>query len=107
MQLLLVNLEPLQDLAKPLTTHFRDEDRFFDSQPWTVYFHLGISFLGQSSLQLEKYSNCKRQRILDNYGDMRHQMACQLLSLWSHLGQLKLHFIPGMRHYTRYNMHEG
>ena len=75
-------------------TYFRDEGHF-DSLPWTVYFHLGVAFLGQSLLQLEKYSNCKRQRILDQYGDMRHQMAFQILSLWSHLGSLRLHFIPG------------
>lgn len=76
-------------------TYFRDEDHF-DSQPWKVYFHLAVSFVGQNTLQLERYSTCKRQRILDNYGDMRHQMACQVLSLWSHLGALKLHFIPGI-----------
>jgi dedicator of cytokinesis protein 3 len=88
-------LKTLQDLARPLMTYFRDEGHF-DSLPWTVYFHLTVSFVGQSTLQLEKYSLCKRQRILDNYGDMRHRMACQILSLWSHLGNLKLHFIPGM-----------
>ena len=84
----------LQDLAKPLMTYFRDEGHF-DSQPWTIYFHLGVAFMGQPVLQLEKYSCCKRQRILDHYGDMRHLMACQILSLWAHLGPIKLHFIPG------------
>ena len=75
-------------------TYFRDEGHF-DSQPWTIYFHLGVAFMGQPVLQLEKYSCCKRQRILDHYGDMRHLMACQILSLWAHLGPIKLHFIPG------------
>ena len=84
----------LQDLAKPLMTYFRDEGHF-DSQPWTIYFHLGVAFMGQPVLQLEKYSCCKRQRILDHYGDMRHHMACQILSLWSQLGALKMYFIPG------------
>ena len=37
----------------------------------------------------------KKQRILDRYGDMRIQMAYQIMSLWSHLGELKHHFIPG------------
>ena len=75
-------------------SYFRDENQF-DSLPWTVYFHLGVAFMAQNGLQIEKYSSCKRQRILNNYGDMRHRMACQILSLWSHLGNLKLHFIPG------------
>ena len=77
--------------------YFRDEG-YFDSQPWTNYFHLGVAFMAQPGLQLEKYSCCKRQRILDHYGDMRHHMACQILSLWSHLGPLKMHFIPGEWH---------
>ena len=75
-------------------TYFRDEGHF-DSLPWTVYFHLGVAFIAQSTLQVDKYSNCKKQRFLDQYGDMRHQMAFQILSLWSHLGSLRLHFIPG------------
>jgi hypothetical protein len=95
----LLLLLQFQDLAKPLLSYFRIMDggasSNFDSHPWTVFFHLGVAFISQPVLQLENYSSCKRQRILDHYGDMRLQMACQLLSLWSHLGALKLHFIPG------------
>ena len=76
--------------------HFSDaKSKVLHGRGFKHCFHLAVSFVGQSSLQLEKYSLCKRQRILDNYGDMRHRMACQILSLWSHLGNLKLHFIPG------------
>jgi hypothetical protein len=45
--------------------------------------------------QLEAVSDLKRDRILKRYGDMRCHMGFQLLSLWSHLGDLKQHFIPG------------
>ena len=31
----------------------------------------------------------------ERFGDMRMKMAFQILSLWSHLGELKQNFIPG------------
>ena len=96
----------LQELARPLLSYFGGGVSAaasnsglggqFDSGPWTAYFHLGVAFVASAPvLQLENYSSCKRQRILDAYGDMRLQMALQLLSLWAHLGPHKLNFIPG------------
>lgn len=38
----------------------------------------------------------KREKIIERYGDMRVLMGFQILSMWSHLGEHKLHFIPSM-----------
>ncbi|CAB4067450.1 DOCK3 [Lepeophtheirus salmonis] len=72
------------------------KDEYFDSQLWTNYFTLGVSFIKQSSLQLENHSESKKKKILKRYGDMRKSMSLQVLSLWEHLGGMKVHFIPGM-----------
>ena len=70
-------------------------------QLWTGFFTLGVAYINQDVLQLEDdrvnsaMTMTKKQRILDRYGDMRIQMAYQIMSLWSHLGDLKHHFIPG------------
>ena len=73
-------------------------------QLWTGFFTLGVAYLNQNVLQLDSRVNgvmtmAKKQRILDRYGDMRIQMAYQIMSLWSHLGELKHHFIPGKTFY--------
>jgi len=72
-----------------------DEDEGIDSQMWTKYFQVGISFLNQPALQIENFSPYKRDRILSRYGDMRSHMGFQILSLWSKLGDNKSQFIPG------------
>jgi hypothetical protein len=59
------------------------------------YFTLGVTFLSQPDLQLERMSDLVRHRISERFGDMRMKMAFQILSLWSHLGELKQYFIPG------------
>lgn len=50
----------------------------------------------QPSLQLEQFSEVKREKIIEKYGDMRVLMGFQILSMWSQLGERKLEFIPGM-----------
>lgn len=55
-----------------------------------------MDYLTQSSLQLEQFSEVKREKIIEKYGDMRVLMGFQILSMWSQLGEHKLHFIPSM-----------
>eukprot|EP00095_Tigriopus_kingsejongensis_P008592 maker-scaffold1083_size63694-snap-gene-0.15 protein:Tk08592 transcript:maker-scaffold1083_size63694-snap-gene-0.15-mRNA-1 annotation:"dedicator of cytokinesis protein 3 isoform x2" len=90
-----VLMNALQELAKPLLIYFREEQQF-DRQLWMNYFTLAVNFLCQSELQLEKVQEMKRQYILQQFGDMRMRMAFQILSLWSHLGDLKQNFVPGI-----------
>jgi dedicator of cytokinesis protein 3 len=55
-------------------------------QLWGSYFNLAVAFLTQPSLQLEKFSEVKREKIIEKYGDMRVEMGFQILSMWSNLG---------------------
>lgn len=85
----------LEEFAKPLVYRFLGPNTF-DSQLWCSYFSLAVTFLTQPSLQLEQYHEAKRRKILNMYGDMRVSMGLQILSMWSQLGNHKLHFIPSM-----------
>ncbi|XP_032308496.1 dedicator of cytokinesis protein 3 isoform X1 [Drosophila ananassae] len=85
----------LEEFAKPLVYRFLGTQAF-DSQLWWCYFSLAVSFLTQPSLQLEQYREPKRLKILHSHGDMRVLMGFQILSMWSQLGEQKLHFIPSM-----------
>lgn len=85
----------LEEFAKPLVYRFLGPNSF-DSQLWCSYFSLAVAFLTQPSLQLEHYHEAKRRKILNTYGDMRVSMGLQILSMWSQLGNHKLHFIPSM-----------
>ncbi|XP_023246842.1 dedicator of cytokinesis protein 3 [Copidosoma floridanum] len=89
-----IMLKSLQELAQPLA--FRFLHGSFDSQLWSTYFNLAVAYLTQPSLQLEQFSEVKREKIVEKYGDMRVLMGFQILSMWSHLGERKLEFIPGM-----------
>lgn len=46
-----------------------------------------MEFLTQPALQLEKFSEVKRGKIIEKYGDMRVLMGYQILSVWSKLGK--------------------
>lgn len=85
----------LEEFAKPLVYRFLGF-KAFDSQLWCSYFSLAVAFLTQPSLQLEKYQEFKRRKILHSHGDMRVLMGFQILSMWSQLAEQKLHFIPSM-----------
>ncbi|KAH8346884.1 hypothetical protein KR059_001528, partial [Drosophila kikkawai] len=85
----------LEEFAKPLVYRFLAPNGF-DSQLWWSYFSLAVAFLTQPSLQLEQYREPKRLKILHSHGDMRVLMGFQILSMWSQLGEQKLHFIPSM-----------
>ncbi|XP_048266841.1 dedicator of cytokinesis protein 3 isoform X3 [Bombus affinis] len=84
-------LKSLQELAQPLASQAS-----FDSQLWSTYFNLAVAYLTQPSLQLEQFSEVKREKIIEKYRDMRVFMGFQILSMWNHLGDRKLEFIPGM-----------
>nr|XP_022902417.1 dedicator of cytokinesis protein 3 isoform X2 [Onthophagus taurus] len=92
-----VMLKALQELAQPLAFKFLDSRTgYFDKELWTNYFNLAVDYLTQQSLQLEQFSEVKREKIIEKYGDMRVLMGFQILSMWSQLGEHKLHFIPSM-----------
>ncbi|XP_066149763.1 dedicator of cytokinesis protein 3 isoform X2 [Euwallacea fornicatus] len=92
-----VILKALQEFAQPLAFRFLDSKAgYFDKELWTNYFNLSVNYLTQQSLQLEQFSDVKREKVIEKYGDMRVLMGFQILSMWSQLGECKLHFIPSM-----------
>ena len=48
-----------------------------------------MTFLTQPALQLENFSEVKREKLLQKYQDMRVMMGFQLLSMWSLLGRCR------------------
>lgn len=99
-------LKSLQELAQPLAFKFLDTHTgYIDKevrkskisqvilipidlfQLWTNYFNLAVHYLTQESLQLEQFSDVKREKIIEKYGDMRVLMGFQILSMWSQLGE--------------------
>ncbi|KAG8233145.1 hypothetical protein J437_LFUL010375, partial [Ladona fulva] len=90
-----VLLAALQEFAQPLVFRFLERIHF-DHQLWSNYFNLAVSYLTQPALQLEKFSEARREKIIEKYGDMRVLMGFQILTMWSNLGEHKIHFIPSM-----------
>ncbi|XP_028418847.1 dedicator of cytokinesis protein 3-like [Dendronephthya gigantea] len=90
-----VILGAVQNFSQALTDNFLLEDAF-DYQLWSTYFHLAISFVSHEILDVQKYSEAKRTKILEKYGDMRHVMGNELVRMWNCLGDLQSHFIPSM-----------
>ncbi|KAF4516778.1 hypothetical protein B566_EDAN004617 [Ephemera danica] len=91
----LVMLAALREFSQPLALRFLDR-LSFDHQLWSSYFNLAVSFLTQPALQLEQFSEVKRDKVLARYGDMRVAMGFQILDMWSRLGEHKISFIPSM-----------
>ncbi|KAG8186361.1 hypothetical protein JTE90_026781 [Oedothorax gibbosus] len=85
----------LQEFSQPLTIDFLD-GLDFDEQLWSSYFSLAVAFLTQPALQLETFSDVKKDKIIEKYGDMRVLMGFQILSMWDKLGDHKIFFIPVM-----------
>lgn len=85
----------LEEFAKPLVYRYLSFQTI-NSQLWWAYFSLAVAFLTQPCLQLEKYHDAKRRKILHSFSDMRVLMGFQILSMWSQLGDHKLNFIPSM-----------
>ncbi|XP_045614067.1 dedicator of cytokinesis protein 1 isoform X2 [Procambarus clarkii] len=67
----------------------------FNEAVWSSFFHCAINFITQPSLQLEDFTQSKRNKILHRYGDMRRETALEIKSLWFSLGQHKIRFVAG------------
>uniref|UniRef100_A0A3Q3JZH3 Dedicator of cytokinesis 5 n=1 Tax=Monopterus albus TaxID=43700 RepID=A0A3Q3JZH3_MONAL len=78
-----------------LNTYFLDQAHF-ELQLWNNYFHLTVAFLTHRTLQLESFSQEKRNKILNKYGDMRKPMGFKMRDMWYNLGPHKMKFIPAM-----------
>ncbi|XP_056000807.1 dedicator of cytokinesis protein 3-like isoform X2 [Ostrea edulis] len=85
----------IEYLSSALSEHFLKKDQF-DMQLWSHYFNLAVAFITQPSLQLERYSEAKKQKIIDRYQDMRILMGQQIQNLWENLGPNRRHFIPSL-----------
>uniref|UniRef100_A0A096MDE6 Dedicator of cytokinesis 5 n=1 Tax=Poecilia formosa TaxID=48698 RepID=A0A096MDE6_POEFO len=68
----------------------------FELQLWNNYFHLTVAFLTHKTLQLESFSQEKRTKILNKYGDMRKDMGFRIRDMWYNIGPHKMKFIPSM-----------
>ncbi|XP_030057685.1 dedicator of cytokinesis protein 5 isoform X1 [Microcaecilia unicolor] len=90
-----VFLQAVNQFAEVLNKRFLDQTNF-ELQLWNNYFHLGVAFLTQDSLQLENFSQEKRNKILKKYGDMRKEIGSKICIMWYNLGAHKIKFIPSM-----------
>uniref|UniRef100_A0A3B4BMB5 Uncharacterized protein n=1 Tax=Periophthalmus magnuspinnatus TaxID=409849 RepID=A0A3B4BMB5_9GOBI len=68
----------------------------FNKQLWDNYFLLTVAFITHKTLQLETFSQEKRTKIVNKYGDMRKIMGFKIKEMWNNLGQNKIKFIPAM-----------
>lgn len=66
----------------------------FEYQAWHTFFKCAITFITQPSLQLEKFSQDKRMKVTEKYGDMRKTMGLEVRQMWFNLGQHKVAFVP-------------
>lgn len=85
----------IEYLSAALSEHFLQKDQF-NMQLWSHYFNLSVAFITQPSLQLERYSEAKKQKIVERYQDMRILMGQQIQTLWENLGANRRHFIPSL-----------
>ncbi|KAG8178683.1 hypothetical protein JTE90_011611 [Oedothorax gibbosus] len=68
----------------------------FEIQVWNNFFHCAIAFLTQDALQLEMFSQNKRNKIVLRYKDMRRETGFEIRAMWFNLGFHQIHFVPGM-----------
>ncbi|KAF2367981.1 DHR-1 domain [Trinorchestia longiramus] len=88
-------LSALEEIAKPILAHFTSGTSF-NYQLWNRYLLLGVDFLTQPSLQVEKFSTQKRHKLLHRYRDMRVLMGFQILSMWHQLDEQRIHFVGSL-----------
>ena len=86
-----VILKALCQFANPILKYLINP---FDFNVWNTYLLCAIAFITQPALQVEKFTENKRTRILSQYKDMRKQMGLETKKMWSSLGQHKIKFIP-------------
>ncbi|XP_078522728.1 dedicator of cytokinesis protein 5 [Lissotriton helveticus] len=90
-----VFLRAMNQFSEVLNKYFLDQASF-ELQLWNNFFHLGVGFLTHDSLQLENFSQEKRNKIIKKYGDMRKQIGFKIRDMWFNLGPHKIKFIPAM-----------
>ncbi|MGH0129823.1 UNVERIFIED_CONTAM: hypothetical protein FKN15_039782 [Acipenser sinensis] len=90
-----VFLRAINQFSDVLNKYFLDEANF-ELQLWNNYFHLTVAFLTHKSLQLETFSQEKRNKIISKYGDMRKEIGFTIRDMWYNLGPHKMKFIPAM-----------
>nr|XP_035956987.1 dedicator of cytokinesis protein 5-like [Halichoerus grypus] len=90
-----VFLRAINQFTEVLTKFFMDQTSF-ELQLWNNYFHLAVAFLTHESLQLENFSQAKRNKIVKKYGDMRKEIGFRIRDMWYNLGPHKIKFIPSM-----------
>ncbi|XP_047404390.1 dedicator of cytokinesis protein 5 [Sciurus carolinensis] len=90
-----VFLRAINQFTEVLTRLFMDQASF-ELQLWNNYFHLAVAFLTHESLQLETFSQAKRNKIVKKYGDMRKEIGFRIRDMWYNLGPHKIKFIPSM-----------
>ncbi|KAJ8401055.1 hypothetical protein AAFF_G00390120 [Aldrovandia affinis] len=90
-----VFLRAINQYSDVLNKYFLDQAHF-ELQLWNNYFHLTVAFLTHKSLQLESFSQEKRNKIINKYGDMRKTIGFRIRDMWYNLGPHKMKFIPSM-----------
>uniref|UniRef100_A0A7N6FIL4 Dedicator of cytokinesis 5 n=1 Tax=Anabas testudineus TaxID=64144 RepID=A0A7N6FIL4_ANATE len=90
-----VFLRAINQYSDVLNMYFLDQAHF-QLQLWNNYFHLTVAFLTHKTLQLESFSQEKRNKILNKYGDMRKTIGFKIRDMWYNLGPHKMKFIPAM-----------
>ncbi|XP_039625562.1 dedicator of cytokinesis protein 5 isoform X1 [Polypterus senegalus] len=90
-----VFLRAINQYSEVLNKYFLDQANF-ELQLWNNYFHLTVAFLTHKSLQLENFSQAKRNKIISKYGDMRKEIGFKIRDMWYNLGPHKMKFIPSM-----------
>ncbi|KAM7391671.1 hypothetical protein PAMP_022339 [Pampus punctatissimus] len=90
-----VFLRAINQYSDVLNMYFLDQAHF-EPQLWNNYFHLTVAFLTHKTLQLESFSQEKRNKILNKYGDMRKTVGFKIRDMWYNLGPHKMKFIPAM-----------
>nr|XP_032651218.1 dedicator of cytokinesis protein 5 isoform X4 [Chelonoidis abingdonii] len=90
-----VFLRAVNQFTTVLNRFFLDQASF-ELQLWNNYFHLAVAFLTHESLQLENFSQAKRNKIVKKYGDMRKEIGFKIRDMWYNLGPHKIKFIPSM-----------
>uniref|UniRef100_A0A3Q3AJ62 Dedicator of cytokinesis 5 n=1 Tax=Kryptolebias marmoratus TaxID=37003 RepID=A0A3Q3AJ62_KRYMA len=90
-----VFLRAINQYSDVLNKLFLDQAHF-ELQLWNNYFHLTVAFLTHKTLQLKSFSQEKRNKILNKYGDMRKTIGFKIRDMWYNLGMHKMKFIPAM-----------
>lgn len=91
-----VVLLAMQSLSGTLQSAFLEKGPFH-LDLWRQFFELAVTYITQPALQLEEYSEAKRNKILLKYEDKRAQMAPQVTAMWTALDMAhKMRFLPAL-----------